>query len=363
MKATTVVTAAAAIAILGYDISIALSPKPFPLTAIDLPLVEAFVPITRITKRSRQTGIPTRSFNTNTRLFITSADEIILLEQQVSDFYQNFPIESAVLTCGVKASVADTIAQVSPQLEENKQIKKEDEETAEVSVVQTKEEERRTMTTHDRSYISYININKVMTETTIDWEAKRNLAYILYGGIFIGLMSYIEYSQIFPFVFGTEKTVITTIEKVFFDNLLFAPLVWLPPAYFIKACLYYNNDDATKDGETSSNSNTNSNTKTNMITSIVHEGITKYSTDVRENDLLYKYWLIWFPAQSISFSVVPDHLRVAFMASISFFWFILFSSVQSNTTTTNPNTTSTNATSQKEAWNNPVELAILTVAN
>lgn len=358
MKATTVVTAAAAIAILGYDISIALSPTPFPLTTIDRPLVEAFTPITRITKRGWQTGIPTRSENINTRLFITSADEIILLEQQVSDFYQNFPIESAVLTCGVKASVADTIAQVSPQLEENKQIKKENDETAEVSVVQTKEEERRTMTTHDRSYISYININKVMTETTIDWEAKRNLAYILYGGIFIGLMSYIEYSQIFPFVFGTEKTVITTIEKVFFDNLLFAPLVWLPPAYFIKACLYYNNDDATNDGETSSNSNTN----TNMITSIVHEGITKYGTDVRENDLLYKYWLIWFPAQSISFSVVPDHLRVAFMASISFFWFILFSSVQSNTTA-NPNTNSTSATSQKEAWNNPVELVLLPVAN
>ena len=31
--------------------------------------------------------------------------------QEVSDFYQTYPLQSAILTCGVKASVADSLAQ------------------------------------------------------------------------------------------------------------------------------------------------------------------------------------------------------------------------------------------------------------
>jgi len=208
----------------------------------------------------------------------------------VSDFYQNFPVQSAVLTCGLKASVADTIAQVTPQIEEN--------------MLQEQEEQTRISS----------NSNSNNNNNSIDWEVRRNLAYVLYGGIFVGLMSHLEYSCVFPFIFGYEKTLQITIEKVFFDNLVSAPLMWLPPAYFIKEWVYGAGGD--------DNNNDNDN-------NIFKQGLDKYLTDIRDNQLLIKYWTIWFPAQSISFSVVPDHLRVAFMASISFFWFILFSSVAS----------------------------------
>ena len=59
-------------------------------------------------------------------------------------------------------------------------------------------------------------------------------------------------------------------------------------------------------------------------------GLQKYFNDVTKNGLLFKYWRIWFPAQSISFTVVPDHLRVVFMASVSVLWFIQVSTVASN---------------------------------
>ena len=214
----------------------------------------------------------------------SSARYMSLTLEVVSDFYQNFPVESAVLTCGVKASVADTIAQVTPQIEEN--------------MLQEQEEQTRISS----------NSNSNNNNNSIDWEVRRNLAYVLYGGIFVGLMSHLEYSCVFPFIFGYEKTLQITIEKVFFDNLVSAPLMWLPPAYFIKAWVYSAGGDDSN---------------------IFKEALDKYLTDIRDNDLLIKYWTIWFPAQSVSFSVVPDHLRVAFMASISFFWFILFSSVAS----------------------------------
>ena len=214
--------------------------------------------------------------------------------EQMSDFYQNFPVQSAVLTCGVKASVADTIAQVKPQMEEN------------TCKTPRTEHESQTLLQQIKSFITETTAKKT---NRIDWEGRRNLAYVLYGGIFVGLMSHIEYSLVFPFLFGTEKTATITTEKVFFDNLIAAPIMWLPPAYFIKAWIYGSDDGSSK--------------------GILAEGVEKYLVDVKDNNLLWKYWAIWFPAQSVSFSVVPDHLRVAFMASISFFWFILFSTVSS----------------------------------
>lgn len=186
----------------------------------------------------------------------------------VSDFYATYPLQSAVLTCGVKASVADGVAQIK---------------AAAAAAASPSQE-------------------------IIPLELKRNVAYIIYGGIFIGLMCHMEYDYVFPQLFGNEHSIQTIVEKILFDNFISGPLLWLPPAYLIKAIIY---DYPMK------------------------EGLQKYVTDVVDNGLLIKYWTIWLPAQTISFSLVPDHLRVAFMAFISFFWFILFSTVsaQSNADT------------------------------
>jgi hypothetical protein len=183
--------------------------------------------------------------------------------EDVSDFYATYPLQSAVLTCGVKASIADGIAQIK---------------AAAAAAASPSQE-------------------------NIPLEVKRNVAYIIYGGIFIGLMCHMEYDYVFPQMFGNDHNIQTTVEKVLFDVFISGPLLWLPPAYFIKAIIY---DYPMK------------------------EGLQKYVTDVVDNGLLIKYWQIWLPAQTISFSLVPDHLRVAFMAFISFFWFILFSTVSAD---------------------------------
>ena len=117
--------------------------------------------------------------------------------EQVSDFYQNFPLQSAVLTCGVKASVADTIAQVKPQIEENNNNNKNSDIPSD-------------MDSHETLTASHLTSNieqPTKQKNRIDWQARRNLAYVLYGGIFVGLMSHVEYSYVFPFLFGDEKSV------------------------------------------------------------------------------------------------------------------------------------------------------------
>jgi protein Mpv17 len=169
--------------------------------------------------------------------------------QEVSDFYQTYPMQSAVLTCGVKASLADGVAQL---------------------------------------------------KSSPIFQLRRNFAYVIYGGIFIGLMAHMEYDHLFPLMFGEGHGHV--VEKVLFDDFVSAPLMWLPPAYLIKAMVYDYS---------------------------LEEGLQKYWYDIQNNALLQRYWTIWVPAQSISFSVVPDHLRVAFMASVSFFWIIMLSTLSS----------------------------------
>ena len=88
----------------------------------------------------------------------------------ISNYYATYPLQAAVVTCGVKASVADFIAQV------------------------------RAWSRDDNSF-----------------EMRRNLAYILYGGIFIGMMCHIEYDFVFPLLFGTEQTLEKIAERVLFD--------------------------------------------------------------------------------------------------------------------------------------------------
>jgi protein Mpv17 len=59
------------------------------------------------------------------------------------------------------------------------------------------------------------------------------------------------------------------------------------------------------------------------------EGLAKYVKDIKDQGLLQKYWSVWLPAQTLQFSVVPHHLQVAFLATVSFFWFMLFSHLSS----------------------------------
>ena len=40
--------------------------------------------------------------------------------------------------------------------------------------------------------------------------------------------------------------------------------------------------------------------------------------DVRHAFLLKIYWTIWIPVQTIAFSIVPQHLRISFIAAMSF---------------------------------------------
>lgn len=133
----------------------------------------------------------------------------------------------------------------------------------------------------------------------------RNVAFILYGGGYQGCFQYFIFNECYPVVFGTGTDVLTVAIKVIFDQLVLTPFLCLPVAYLVKAVIFR---------------------------SPLQDTLARYLSDARR-DLLWKYWAIWTPAQCLTFSVVPDHLRIAFIALVSFFWLIILSSISNRDAT------------------------------
>lgn len=173
----------------------------------------------------------------------------------LESFYKTAPYEAAFMTCGIKASAADFLAQ-----------KRESDD------------------------------NKAQEQV----EFERNLAFILYGGLYQGMAQYYIYNVLFPMWFGNGHDILSVGIQVVFDLGVISPFLCLPVAYLAKSAIYGN-------------------------TPI--EGMKKYINDVRHQGLLLKYYKIWFPAQCLTFGVVPEHLRIVFIACVSFFWLILLSSI------------------------------------
>lgn len=137
------------------------------------------------------------------------------------------------------------------------------------------------------------------------FQYKRNLAFLLYGGFYQGLFGEYLYNDIFSQLFGTDNDMLTAVKKLVFNLVVIAPFLCLPMAYIIKSFIF---------GKA------------------VSAGVREYIHDVRANSLVKKYWMLWGPVNSLTFSVVPEHMRITFIASISFFWSIFLASVSGKNT-------------------------------
>mmetsp|Transcript_45863 Transcript_45863/g.55174 ORF Transcript_45863/g.55174 Transcript_45863/m.55174 type:complete len:121 (+) Transcript_45863:570-932(+) len=111
------------------------------------------------------------------------------------------------------------------------------------------------------------------------------------------------FNEIFPILFGRETSILTVVEKVSCDMLFISPLICLPVAYLTKAAIFQYP---------------------------FKEGISRYFSDLKNKGLLQRYWSVWIPVQSCTFSIVPEHLRIPFIAVVSFFWLIILSSISSD---------------------------------
>jgi hypothetical protein len=216
--------------------------------------------------------------------------------QAVEEFYTESPVQAAFLTCALKASAADAVAQL-------RQLRAMEAELASNTVDEKIQH-------HD---LPFLNI-----------QIPRNFAFLLYGGMYQGVAQHFIYNVLFPDWFGHGTDVLTVACKVLTDVTFLGPCVSLPISFAIKAAVYGSSKP-------------------------LSDGLKKYEKNVVEKDLLFKYWSLWAPVNTITFSVIPEHLRILFMASISFFWLVCLSSI-SNTAPTREEKLVTKINQQTECF-------------
>lgn len=183
-----------------------------------------------------------------------SSTNLHALLSGVDTFFRTSPYAAAFLTAGSKAASADLVAQVRAR---------ESKDSAKV-------------------------------------DMKRNIAFLLYGGLYTGCVCEWLYNYLFPILFGTESTPIVALKKTLMDLFIVCPFFTLPLSYVIKAL---------------------------MFRDPVRDALQKCWVDVTQNHLLTNYWVIWFPVQILVFTVIPAHYRVGFCQLVSFLWLVILSTI------------------------------------
>lgn len=133
-----------------------------------------------------------------------------------------------------------------------------------------------------------------------DW--RRSFSFVAYGALYQGMAQELIYNNFYSFLFGTATTMRVAIKKVLFDAFFHNALVCIPMAYAVKALIF----------------------KYSVV-----KGIRQYIDDVRYHGLLLKYYAIWMPVNAMLFTLIPPHWRITVMATVSFFWMIILSTISS----------------------------------
>ena len=126
---------------------------------------------------------------------------------------------------------------------------------------------------------------------------KRTLAFTLFGAIYLGAYGQFKYSALYPWLFGTAKTTSVIAMKVLTDLLISAPLIYFPCYFLIKGLIFGPSPLA---------------------------ALSQFRT-VEGFALLRRYWFVWTPTLAVMWCVVPAHMRVPFICSISLVWQVMLS--------------------------------------
>jgi len=209
----------------------------------------------------------------------------------IDTFYRTSPYASAFITCGVKASLADIVAHSGKNRNRNKTSRQR------LSAHRIYQGSSHLKNINRRTYFPSRKTRSLLAQKE---NVQRNLAYLLYGGLYQGMAQEYLYNEIFPVLFGHGLNFGTVVKKIVFDLGVVAPLVTLPLMYVIKAAIFRKS---------------------------LKKSMASYIDDIKNQGLLKYFWLLWIPMKFLKFTLIPEHLRITFLAMVSFFWMIIFASI------------------------------------
>lgn len=132
----------------------------------------------------------------------------------------------------------------------------------------------------------------------VDW--RRHGMFCLFGFSYLGCFQFYLYNHLFVMwcrpITKAFGHIGAAPVKTFIDQALHHPFVYFPAFYSLKGFV---------EGRP------------------LEETYRKYREDLWEN--CKALWMIWVPAQMVNFTVVPLHLRIPFVAAVSFAWTVIIS--------------------------------------
>eukprot|EP01083_Nonionella_stella_P005667 16369_1 len=127
----------------------------------------------------------------------------------------------------------------------------------------------------------------------IDWT--RAAVFGSFGFVYLGVFQYWLYNfQYFKWFPGV--TLRSTIHKVAFDQFIKHPTLYWPTFYLLQTLL----------NERQLNAQT--------LQSVWSTYTTNIASDMKA------LWTVWIPVSMVTFGIMPMHLRLPFIATVSFFW-------------------------------------------
>ncbi|KAI3428562.1 hypothetical protein D9Q98_007384 [Chlorella vulgaris] len=136
-----------------------------------------------------------------------------------------------------------------------------------------------------------------------DFDYTRHAAFCLFGFGYLGGFQYWLYNVKFTQWCGALTRTFghraTAPIKTFLDQAVHHPLIYFPVFFSIKA---------------------------GVSGQPLSSAVTKYRTEIW--DSLKALWMVWVPAQLVNFAFVPKHLRIPYVAAVSFGWTVILSVMQ-----------------------------------
>jgi hypothetical protein len=126
---------------------------------------------------------------------------------------------------------------------------------------------------------------------------RRNLSFLIYGGVYQGMANEFIFNTLLPFWFGTNQMLQALVAVFFFGSFLSLPI-----AYRIKAFVFGYS---------------------------AKEGFRRYWHDVTQNGLLKKFWTVWIPVNCTNFGLVPPCYRITVNSIVAFCWLMVLSTISS----------------------------------
>ena len=134
------------------------------------------------------------------------------------------------------------------------------------------------------------------------FDKKRNLAFSVFSGLYLGCGQHVVYNVWFTRVFGTKQNLGVGFRKCMADLFVHVPFLYLP--------LYYTFEDAVLKGTPSS-------------------GIQRlYLSDEPElPSVMMQYAKIFPVVHLVNFTVTPPEFRIGVVACVSFVWLVVLSTI------------------------------------